>query len=829
MTEFLETEEALDNKWSTEEDEAKYLGACLEYFGPVARKTEKLFRLLSCGVDETWFTDENNRFLFLGIFAAALKINNTAIVRQKVIIDETEKMTNEKGWAFEQIKKVSNTIGYLDLETYLKEDLPLWWNKLKKPKVTGIIGSLDRKLNLEIPTAERLDEITQLLSKAVETWNAEPSTSINDETPFSDFRNKILEPIPTQYRIPTGLKVIDEVLAGGFSDCQSPDRGKLIIFCARPGMGKAQRNSEPVLLADGTWKKIGEMKLGDEIASVKGTPSKVIGVFPQGKKKTVKITFKDGRSTICCKEHLWEITSSKWDYCPRVVDTSELITLLSKVRYKNRICVKTFDGYFGTETNLPIKPWLLGFLLGDGSFSGGSVSVTTSYPLLIDKVKKLLPDGVTIKPTGKIGYYLTREVGVGVSPLLNSIQEMGLFGCKSHNKFIPDLYKTCSREQRLELLRGLMDSDGMVANANGTLIYSTASKKLAKDVAYLVRSLGGNATTKIHDNRFYFYKGERKQGKDSFEVTINIIDNPFSPASHKHDQVIDRSHLKAKYSIITSAEETNNIEECTCIMVSNPDHLYITKDFIVTHNTLIATNLATRVAEQNKKVVFWTFEMSRDQLIHRIIAQKDFFACRENNWDDPITYKDIKERTFTPDQRKRLETEEYKAYEGNIHIQTGNGDTTAEAICRHMKAYVQINPNPGTLIIDHLGLLKMPNNNNRAIAVGEATRTIKVTATELGIDVVLLCQLNRALEHSNRDSRVPTLSDLRDSGRIEEDADVVMGLYRPFYYSNDPSEKHDLEIHVLKNRQGDSSFRDTCLVDLNSCAIQNKVSLVPGL
>lgn len=209
--------------------------------------------------------------------------------------------------------------------------------------------------------------------------------------------------------------------------------------------------------------------------------------------------------------------------------------------------------------------------------------------------------------------------------------------------------------------------------------------------------------------------------------------------------------------------------------------------------------------------------MGKEELAMRNIAMKDFFYCRMKGRTDFITYERLKYRTYTMDQRLRLEREDYTLMDDNLSIFLGNSGMTPEYIAGQMRAYSKINPQTRLFVIDHLGLMNIPTQN-RAVAVGEATRIIKTTAREMRVDVVLLCQLNRGVE--SRDDKRPTLSDLRDSGRIEEDSDIVLGLYRPAYYDKTtPDIQNTLEVISLKNRQGKSNYSLECNVYLDSCAI----------
>src|SRR5918911_2545019 len=130
--------------------------------------------------------------------------------------------------------------------------------------------------------------------------------------------------------VPTGFTDFDQMTSG-------LQRQDLIIVAARPSMGKAQPLDARVLTEAG-WKTMGTLRLGDDLASVDGRPSTVIGVFPQGVKQIYQVTFSDGRAAEVCGEHLWRVHYRSWS-APRVLTTLEVAALLKNKRYQKRLWV----------------------------------------------------------------------------------------------------------------------------------------------------------------------------------------------------------------------------------------------------------------------------------------------------------------------------------------------------------------------------------------------------------------------------------------------------------------------------------------------------------
>ena len=228
--------------------------------------------------------------------------------------------------------------------------------------------------------------------------------------------------------IKTGFKDVDERL-GGYHPSD------LIIIAARPAMGKDQPLHSKILMSDGTFKRMGDIAVGDKLASVDGADSYVSNIFPQGIKQTYKLKLKDGREIECGAGHLWRVKSCRFKE-DRTVTTTDLIDMLSKERYSGRVRLVGHAGDFGNDT-LGIDPWVLGFLLGDGSLVS-SVKFSTGEQEILDKIKSKVGDNFTIKHAGKYDYAITMQ-GQNNNNLKDQLCELGVFGCRSYEKFIPEI------------------------------------------------------------------------------------------------------------------------------------------------------------------------------------------------------------------------------------------------------------------------------------------------------------------------------------------------------------------------------------------------------
>jgi len=379
---------------------------------------------------------------------------------------------------------------------------------------------------------------------------------------------------------PIQVGIIEYIL-----DIDNPAWDPIIkMVTLQTGGGKMERATNHVRIPGG-WKQIGKLKEGDYVIARDGKPTKVLGVFPQGKKQLYRVTFYDGRFVDVGAEHLWQsYYVNTQEHCRwKVRDTLELKRLISMPN--PRVYVPLMDPEDIPEQDLPIDPWLLGVLIGDGSFTQRQVTVTTPDQFIVDKVNSKLTYGQKLVWAGRYNYRITGNRRYNA--IQADLEYLGLFGCSAVDKFIPYMYLESSIEQRKELLKGLVDTDGYV-NGHGTMSYCTISEQLAKDVQYLVRSLGGMARIRTK-NPVYTHNGEKKDGQLAYNVYIRLP-KPSDAVSlpKKLERVNDANQYSHKLKLQVKSIEAVDVDDAVCIMVEHPEHLYVTKDFIVTHNTFLA-------------------------------------------------------------------------------------------------------------------------------------------------------------------------------------------------------------------------------------------------
>lgn len=582
----------------------------------------------------------------------------------------------------------------------------------------------------------------------------------------------------------TGFVDLDDYLEGGMQP------GSLYIIGARPSMGKAQPLGAKVLLQSGDWAAMGSLKAGDRLASVDGMESVVTGVYPQGVKQVNVVTFSDGRKTRCCDEHLWRVHHRKWAH-PRVLSTAEIATLLRAPSMRKRMWIERASGDFGDKSALPLDPWVMGALLGDGSFSGNStVRFTKPHKEIVETMRSRVPAGVVL--SGADGEWRLRSEsyrrGQPTSNLVTlAVRHCGLSGTRSEEKFIPEMYMRASRPQRLDLLRGLMDTDGWVEKHNSVL-FSTASHRLAVDVQALARSLGYWCS--IHSRvPKYTYKGEKKVGKTAFCLNLSGpgIDEVFLFSGKRDRCAMDRSR-EARLSF--DRIEPAGMEDCQCISVSHPSRLYVTDDYIVTHNTALAMSIGLHMA-RDYSVGMLSMEMPHKELRDRMtsmLGRVSLSSVIRPNKGEGLAWDRVLDGAAVA-----------KTLNFRVSDQGGLNINQVRSKARNLKRMHGLD----VLIVDYIGLMAgLDAKQPRVYQMEEISRGLKTLGKELNAAIVCLAQLNRKVEE--RVDAMPMLSDLRDSGAIEQDADVVMFVHRPIHAKPDLGEefKHYAKLSIAKNRQG---------------------------
>ncbi|MCD0447133.1 PhoH family protein [Glycomyces sp. A-F 0318] len=363
--------------------------------------------------------------------------------------------------------------------------------------------------------------------------------------------------------------------------------------------GRAHPVFTNVLTPDG-WRPIGELEVGDLVVGSNGEPTPVLGVFPQGKKEIFRVMTQDGAFTLATAEHLWAVKTAadKRRGKPyRILETQEMIDDL-RVHHQRKYELPLISAPARfPERAVPMDPYALGLLLGDGCLTGSTTpSFSTADPELAAELESALP-GVRVRHKAGPDYVLNRIAETGdvitiANPVTEVLRELELIGTQSHSKFIPEVYRFNTAEVRLALLQGLLDSDGgPVAQKDRTcrIQYTTTSIVLRDHVVELVQSLGGVAYTRRRPAEGR--KPGRAKGRevlyrqDAHVVDIRLPEGiePFRLERKAAKYNASRGGRPMRF--IDSIEHAGE-EEAVCIQVAAADSLYVTEDYLVTHNTL---------------------------------------------------------------------------------------------------------------------------------------------------------------------------------------------------------------------------------------------------
>jgi phosphate starvation-inducible PhoH-like protein len=364
--------------------------------------------------------------------------------------------------------------------------------------------------------------------------------------------------------------------------------------------GRAQPVATPVLTPDG-FRPIGSLAVGDMVVGSDGKPTPVIGVYPQGEKDIFRLTTQDGASTLCSGDHLWAVATRddrRRGKPLRVLSTREMVGDLRANHYhRYELPLHSAPVRFPYR-EVPMDPYALGLLLGDGCLTGSTTpSFASGDPELAYELKRLLP-GTEVRPRREAQYQLDRLTSPGdvitlENPVTGAARLLGLHGTRSSTKFVPDLYLYNSHQVRLAVLQGLLDTDGgPVTQRNRTcrVQYTTVSPRLRDDVIFLVRSLGGIAyhrTRPAEGRSSHLVKGRPVHHRhDAYIVDIRLPEGiePFR-LTRKRDTYRAAGGGGRPMRYIDSIEPAGTAE-AVCIAVAAEDSLYTTEDFLLTHNTL---------------------------------------------------------------------------------------------------------------------------------------------------------------------------------------------------------------------------------------------------
>ena len=411
-----------------------------------------------------------------------------------------------------------------------------------------------------------------------------------------------------------------------FTEDQQVAIGNIIDFIAAPfnpakymvgltgagGTGKALRHGTPILTDNG-WVSIENIVIGNKVATPYNGFSEVIGVYPQGLRPIYRIEFKDGRTIDCDEYHLWTVRTKKLlskrrSKFRKHIDNTEysftkttkelyedLIDFIpDKNGYKYYIPINKVEGI--EEKQFIIHPYTLGVLLGDGVLTNNTAKSLNTHLYISSDEKNIIEKICKLE---HCDYYWHKEYNYTNSiygdriPYIDAELRRYNLRCTAINKYIPKEYLLSSIKQRMELLKGLLDTDGYIDN-KGRVRFSTISKQLRDDFITLCRSLGFIAN----------YSEDTRSKNTCYEIYIQTNECVFSSNKKvsKFNSIIKDKCFYNDHLAIKSIIKLEETDFATCIAIADKDKLFITKDYIVTHNTFITKYIISHCKYSNSVI-----------------------------------------------------------------------------------------------------------------------------------------------------------------------------------------------------------------------------------
>lgn len=385
----------------------------------------------------------------------------------------------------------------------------------------------------------------------------------------------------------------DVALNGGIPE------GSWFTLSGKPKCGKMQPLYSKVLTPIG-FKTMGEITINEVVCTPDGETTKVINIFEHTNKNVYRVSFDDSSYADCGLEHLWKVRTKTSDW--QVLSLEHIINNFESSRkYTWFVPLTKAVNFEARKTS--IHPYLLGCILGDGGISGRDIRFTNIDEFLINKFNSLLEDGYVLKLQSKSNkdYILTSNRQT--NKYLQILTNYGLMGLTSHHKYIPKDFIYNDIDTRLQLIQGLMDTDGSISK-RGHCEYTSVSTQLIEGFKELVESLGFKTKiverfTKCNGKSFKSYRCHVKG--DDVSVLFSL------------PRKLERCKTRTKKDLTKSISKIELIgkEDCRCIELNSKDGLYITDNYIVTHNTTTALDFAATCQQPkygNKHIYYMNIE-----------------------------------------------------------------------------------------------------------------------------------------------------------------------------------------------------------------------------
>lgn len=418
-----------------------------------------------------------------------------------------------------------------------------------------------------------------------------------------------------------------------------------VLCLATAACGKSIPNSTIIPTPNGL-KRVDEIKVGDYLFDRNGIPTKVLGVYPQGKQKVYELTFDDGRKAKSSVDHIWYVNKSNWEDKKEFKEytVKQLLNLNSSLTNFSIPCAKAVNY---SEKQFPIHPYIIGAFLGEGCGLVQSLTFFSETEEIPSYIATYLGNNIKAVKSSYNKYNWKFEDSNN-NKISSSILPKELF-FQSYDKKIPDEYKYGSIEQRLSLIQGLMDTGGAISGVQEenysslTLSFNSTSYQLILDVKEVLGSLGYISSISIKN------KKEKYSIEKNYSLIIDIPNSDkyklFKLKKKKEKTLsVEKIQQEKRYDrvAIKDIKFLGYEEEMTCFLVDNDEHLFLTNDFIVTHNTRVLTERVRLLIEKRnvppKDIVAITFtNMSANEMKRRLgAAAADSFIGTIHSYGNKI-------------------------------------------------------------------------------------------------------------------------------------------------------------------------------------------------
>lgn len=666
-----------------------------------------------------------------------------------------------------------------DLVVGTEENLQFWCNELRTKKKHNTLADATEEIvqsleDFDVTTAyDKMKRVIAYIESEVEETH---DVDITKDT--EDRKKAYLERKKTRgiSGIPTGISHLDYLLRGLAGQT-------LTTLIANTGVGKALTLDTPVLTPKG-FIRMKYVKVGTSVVSSDGFAYPVTAIYPQGIKDVYRVTFEDGTYVDCCEDHLWTIKTiddvtrgNDW----RVCSTKDILHKFPLKRGRSyNLCIPVCKPIQFEKKELTIPPYVLGCLLGDGGFTTDRISFTNPEKDVVKKMNSLVWksfNGRFSLNKATQCQYLFKSYNAKKNKLYRAITELGLKGVRSEDKFIPVQYLYSNVEDRRELLHGLIDTDGHV-NSKGATSFFTVSERLAKDVMWLVRSLGYRCT----------YSQYFRKGTWEYVVRISAKEVLFSSEKHigkfENRSIPYKEHHYDTMKIVSVCLLPGEGEYMQCITVNSPDHTFVCGDFIVTHNTWLEVYIGSHAMLNNYRVLQFVTEMSDTQMRDRYEAMLYSMCYGDFNYEnfkrgmlDRKTEK--KYFQFLEDDLPGMEP---------LQIITATGVMSVSAAIDKYK--------PDLVLIDGVYLMDDDQGaDSDWLRVAHITRDLKKLAKRTKLPFFINSQADK-----NTSKRTgPELGSISYTQAIGQDSDNVLALFRDETMIAD----QEMGVKVLKQREGE--------------------------